>query len=108
MTIGSVLDFVDEWNNRGRSVVTFAGLSENPHSHEIRFTNEPTRGDYMCRTRITLTEDRHGTTVQLTEEYTDESTASDVNATARTMQSSLDRALAALKGLPRDCRAMRM
>src|SRR5436853_4648311 len=63
-SVGSALDFVDEWNNRGRSVVTFSGsLSRN--QSEIRFANEPTHGQYMCRTKVTLTSTAKGTLVEL-------------------------------------------
>jgi hypothetical protein len=51
---------------------------------------------------------RQETLVQVTEEYTDESAPADVRATAQKMQASLDRSLAALKALPRDCRPERM
>jgi hypothetical protein len=95
--MGAVLDFVDEWNNRGRSVVTFSGSSEVRGSSEIRFANEPTHGDYMCRTKIILTTIPQGTMVDLTEEYTDESAPGDFNATALKVQASLERSLAALK-----------
>jgi len=108
LTMGSALDFVDEWNNRGRSVVTFVGSSENRDTREIRFANEPTHGDYLCRMRISTTPAPQGTLVQLTEEYTDESGPADVKATAQKMQVSLERSLAALKALPRDCRPERM
>jgi uncharacterized protein YndB with AHSA1/START domain len=97
ITMGTVLDFVDEWNNRGRSVVTFVGSSESRDSHEIRFANEPTHGQFMCRTRITTTRIPQGTLVVLTEEYTDESAPGDVKATAQKMQTSLEQSLAALR-----------
>jgi hypothetical protein len=108
LTMGSALDFVDEWNNRGRSVVTFLGSSESRDTREIRFANEPAHGDYLCRLKISTTRIQQGTMVQLTEEYTDESGPADAKATAQKMQASLERSLAALKALPRDCRPERM
>jgi hypothetical protein len=108
LTVGSMLDFVDEWSNRGRSVVTFLGSGESRDTREIRFANEPARGDYLCRMKISTTPAQQGTMVQLTEEYTDESGPADVKATAQKMQASLERSLAALKAMPRDCRPERM
>jgi hypothetical protein len=90
--VGDWLDSVDEWNNKGRSVVTFAD-----RNREIRIANDPLNGSFMCQTRLRLDPGPEGTIAQLTEQYTDESQPADFSATALKMQAAMDRALAALK-----------
>lgn len=90
--VGDWLDSVDEWNNRSRSVVTYAD-----RNRELRIANDPLNGSFMCQTKLRLDPDAGGTRVQLTEQYTDESRPADFNATAMKMQAAMDRSLAALK-----------
>jgi uncharacterized protein YndB with AHSA1/START domain len=91
--VGDWLQFVDEWNNRGRSVVTY--LSRNK---EIRLANDPDDGSFMCQIKMTLDSEGGGTIVHLDEQYTDESASTDFKATAQKVQAAMDRALRSLKG----------
>jgi hypothetical protein len=90
--VGDWLDSVDDWNNKGRSVVTFLS-----RDRELRLANDPFDGSFMCQTKLLLNPDGGGTTVQLIEQYTDESNATDSRATAAKLQAGMDRALQSLK-----------
>jgi hypothetical protein len=92
LRVGDWLDFVDEWNNRGRSVVTFVARNK-----EIRLANEPLDGSFICQVKMMLEPEARGTLVHLYEQYTDESPATDFNATAQKVQAAMDRALQSLK-----------
>ena len=69
---------------------------------ELRVAHEPTKGDYMCQAKIVLERSGPGTRVHLWEQYTDESSPADMQATAQKMETELASTLAALKkGLER-------
>src|SRR5438105_8865041 len=57
--VGDVVRFTDEWNNSGRSVVTYL-----VPERELRVAHEPDDGSYLCRARVTLTPGAGGTLVQ--------------------------------------------
>lgn len=90
--VGDWLDSVDEWNNKGRSVVTYIS-----RDRELRLANDPLDGSFMCQTKLLLNPDGGGTAVQFIEQYTDEGSASDARATAAKVQASMDRSLQSLK-----------
>ena len=90
--VGDWLQFVDEWNNKGRSVVTY--ISRNK---EVRLANDPEDGSFMCQIKLSLDSDAQGTNVHLYEQHTDENTAAELNATAQKVQASMDRELHSLK-----------
>jgi len=90
--VGNWLQFIDEWNNKGRSVVTYIARNK-----EVRLANDPEDGSFMCQVKLLLEPDPHGTVVHLYEQYTDESPAGEFNATAQKVQAGLDRALRSLK-----------
>jgi hypothetical protein len=90
--VGDVLDYTDEWGNGGRSVVTY--LSRN---QEIRIAHEPTNGSYICQAKLVLEPKGAMTHVTYVEQYTDESKAEDLQATAGKMEAEMGAALAALK-----------
>jgi hypothetical protein len=92
MRVGDWLDSVDEWNNKGRSVVTYLS-----RDRELRLANDPLDGSFMCQTKLLLEADGAGTTVQFIEQYTDEGNATDARATAAKVQASMDRSLQSLK-----------
>lgn len=92
VAVGNWLRFVDDWNNKGRSVVTY--LSRNK---EVRLANDPEDGSFMCQVKLTLDLDGVGTIVHLYEQYTDESAPSEFNTTAQKVQASMDRSLKSLK-----------
>jgi hypothetical protein len=92
VAVGNWLQFLDEWNNKGRSVVTY--LSRNK---EIRLTNDPEDGSFMGQIKLALDLDGQGTIVHLYEQYTDESAPAEFNVTAQKVQASMDRALKSLK-----------
>jgi uncharacterized protein YndB with AHSA1/START domain len=90
--VGDVLDYSDEWGNNGRSIVTYLVKDK-----ELRVAHEPNKGDYMCQAKLVLTPAAKGTTVHFWEQYTDESVAKDLEATAQKMDVEILGALTALK-----------
>ena len=90
--VGDVLDYTDEWGNGGRSIVTYMVKGK-----EMRVAHEPNKGDYMCQAKFILEPVGAGTRVHLWEQYTDESPAADIQATAKKMETELASTLAALK-----------
>jgi polyketide cyclase/dehydrase/lipid transport protein len=90
--VGDVLDYTDEWGNGGRSVVTYLSRGK-----ELRVAHEPSRGDYMCQAKFVLEPAGAGTRVHLWDQYTDESSPTDMQATAQKMETELAGTLAALK-----------
>ena len=92
LRVGDWLDFVDEWNNRGRSVVTYVARNK-----EVRLANEPLDGSFLCQVKVMLEPEGRGTLVHLYEQYTDESPATEFSATAQKVQAAMDRALQSLK-----------
>ncbi len=90
--VGDVLDYTDEWGNGGRSIVTYLVKGK-----ELRVAHEPNKGDYMCQAKFILEPVGTGTRVHMWDQYTDESSATDMQATAQKMDVELARTLAALK-----------
>jgi uncharacterized protein YndB with AHSA1/START domain len=90
--IGDVIEFTDDCGHGGRSVVTYFD-----RNRELRVAHEPTKGDYMCQSRVVLEPAGGGTTVHLWEQYTDESSAPDMHATADKVEGELNGSLAAMK-----------
>ena len=90
--VGDVLEYTDEWGNGGRSVVTYMVKGK-----EMRVAHEPNKGDYMCQAKFVLEPSGAGTRVHLWDQYTDESPAGDMQATAQKMETELAGTLAALK-----------
>lgn len=90
--VGDVLEYTDEWGNGGRSIVTYMVKGK-----ELRVSHEPNKGDYMCQAKFILEPVGAGTRVHLWDQYTDESPAADLQATAQKMDTELSRTLAALK-----------
>jgi len=92
MKVGDALDYTDEWGGGGRSVVTYIVKDK-----ELRVAHEPTKGDYMCQAKIILTPAAGGTKVDYWEQYTDESSPTDMQATAAKMETEMAATLAAVK-----------
>jgi hypothetical protein len=92
--VGDVLDFTDQWGGGGRSIVTYLDLDK-----EIRVAHEPTDGSYLCQSRLVLAPAGSGTRVAYMEQYTDESSAEDLKATAAKVEEEMKETLAALKKL---------
>ena len=90
--VGDVLDYMDEWGNGGRSVVTYMVVNK-----ELRIAHEPNKGDYMCQAKFVLEPMGARTRVHMWEQYTDESTPADMQATAQKMETEFSGTLAALK-----------
>jgi len=90
--VGDVLEFTDDWGNKGRSVVTHFVKDK-----EMRVAHEPNDGSYMCQARLVLEPTDKGTRVRYLEQYTDESKAEDRQATATKVEVEMKAALAALK-----------
>lgn len=90
--VGDTLEFLDEWGNGGRSVVTFL-----EPGRELRVAHEPTTGAYLCQARVTLEPQGAGTRVTYVEQYSDASSESDREATAAKTEDSMKATLAALE-----------
>jgi uncharacterized protein YndB with AHSA1/START domain len=90
--VGDVLDFTDEWGNGGRSVVTFYSAGK-----ELRVSHEPDNGSYVCQARVVLTPSGNMTNVKFIEQYTDESSADDLSATAAKVEAGMKETLANVK-----------
>lgn len=91
--VGDVLDFTDEWGNGGRSIVTFLSAGK-----ELRVSHEPNDGSYVCQARVVLSPTAAGgTTVRFIEQYTDESPAADLQATAARVETGLKETLTRVK-----------
>lgn len=90
--VGDVLDYTDPWGSGGRSIVTYMVKGK-----ELRVTHEPNKGDYMCQAKFILETVGAGTRVHLWEQYTDESSPTDMQATAQKMETELANTLATLK-----------
>ena len=90
--VGDVLEFKDEWGNGGSSVVTYFEPDV-----ELRIANEPDDGSYMCQSRLVLEEMEGATTVTYIEQYTDESSDEDMEATANSMEAAITKTLMTLK-----------
>jgi uncharacterized protein YndB with AHSA1/START domain len=92
MKVGDALDYTDEWGGGGRSVVTYIVKDK-----ELRVAHEPNKGDYMCQAKIVLTPAAGGTKVDYWEQYTDESSPTDMQATAAKMETEMATTLASVK-----------
>lgn len=92
--VGDSVDFMDEYGNGGRSVVTYIVKDK-----EIRVAHEPANGSYICQAKILVAPSGAGTKVTLVEQYTDESKPEDRKATAAKAQSGNEKALAELAKL---------
>jgi uncharacterized protein YndB with AHSA1/START domain len=91
--VGDTLEFLDEWGNGGRSIVTF--LEPN---RELRVAHEPTTGEYLCQVRVQLEAKGSGSTVTYMEQYSDDSSDEDRIATAGKTEAAMKSTLAALEG----------
>lgn len=90
--VGDVLDFTDQWGNKGRSIVTYI-----MKDRELRVANEPDDGSYMCQTKLVLTSDPGGTKIRYDEQYTDASAPESLKTTAAQVETEMQKTLAALK-----------
>lgn len=93
--VGDSLAFMDDWGNGGRSIVTYIDPD-----HELRVAHEPNDGSYMCQARVILEPSGdNGTALTYVEQYTDESSKEDREATTTQMQDEMAKTLASLKKL---------
>jgi uncharacterized protein YndB with AHSA1/START domain len=90
--VGDSLDFMDQWGNGGRSVVTYIDPNK-----ELRIAHEPQDGSYVCQAKLILEPSGDGTIVHYVEQYTDESSPEDLKATAAKMEAEMQETLAAVK-----------
>ena len=90
--VGDVLDYMDEWGHGGRSIVTYLAKDK-----ELRVAHEPDDGSYICQAKFVLTPTPRGTRVLFWDQYTDESPAKDLQATAEKMRVEIDQTVAAIK-----------
>jgi uncharacterized protein YndB with AHSA1/START domain len=92
--VGDSVDFMDEYGNGGRSIVTYIVKEK-----ELRVAHEPANGSYMCQARILLAPSGTGTKVTLVEQYTDGSKPEDRQATAAKAEAGSEKSLTELARL---------
>jgi len=90
--VGDTLEFLDEWGNGGRSIVTFL-----EPERELRVAHEPTTGEYLCQARLLLDAKGTGSIVTYVEQYSDDSNDADRIATAGKTEAAMKSTLAALE-----------
>jgi hypothetical protein len=91
-SVGQVLDFTDEYGNSGRSLVTFAAKDQ-----ELRIVLEPDNASYFCQVKFLLSPTRAGSQVRYLDQYTDESSPKDLQATADKALQEMQKTLQDLK-----------
>jgi uncharacterized protein YndB with AHSA1/START domain len=64
--LGASIDFLDQWENPGRSVVVFVDPER-----ELRLAHVPDDGSYVCQVKLQLTPAGEATDVHVTEQYSD-------------------------------------
>ena len=64
--LGASVDFLDQWENPGRSVVVFVDAER-----ELRLAHVPNDGSYVCQVKLQLTPAGEATDVHVTEQYSD-------------------------------------
>lgn len=92
--LGASIDFLDEWENPGRSVVVFVDAGR-----ELRIAHVPNDGSYVCQVKITLTPAGEATDVHVTEQYSDALDAPADKDTAAMVQKEVGAYLANLKNV---------
>lgn len=90
--VGDVLEYVDGWGGGGRSIVTYIDPGK-----ELRIAHEPNDGSYVCQSKLILSPVGSGTTVRYVEQYTDESDAPTMSATAEKMRVTMESTLATIR-----------
>lgn len=92
--LGASIDFLDEWENPGRSVVIYVDPGK-----ELRLAHVPNDGSYVCQLKVVLTPDGDATNVHATEQYSDALDAPVDKDTAAQMQTEMGKYLKELKNL---------
>jgi hypothetical protein len=92
--VGDHLELVDEWGNHGTSVVTHFDVRK-----ELRTANDPDDGSYVCRSSFVLAPAAALTHVRWIEQYSDPSSAADLQATAQKVNAGMQKSLLVLKNL---------
>lgn len=93
-TVGHMLDYVDEWNNAGKSVVVYLAKNQ-----ELRFAHVPNDGSYVCQLKIKLEAKGAATLVTFVEQYSDALDVPTDKDTALTAKNGMMKYLAALKAV---------
>jgi hypothetical protein len=89
-----MLDYVDEWNNAGKTVVIY--LAKN---RELRLAHVPNDGSYVCQLKIKLEAKGAATLVTFVEQYSDALDVPTDKDTALTAKNGMMKYLAALKAV---------
>jgi len=90
-SVGATISYEDEYGNAGQSVVLYADAGK-----ELRLAHVPSDGSYMCQVKIQLTPKGSGTTIHVTEQYSDALDVPLDKDTAAASKKSIDTYLAAL------------
>ena len=90
--LGASIAYRDEWNNPGKSVVIYAAKDK-----ELRLAHVPDDGSYVCQVKFKLEAKGAGTTVTVTDQYSDNLEVPLDRDTAATAKASMMKYLTALK-----------
>ncbi len=93
-TAGHMLDYVDEWNNAGKTVVIYLAKNQ-----ELRLAHVPNDGSYVCQLKFKLELKGAATLVTVVEQYSDNLDVPTDKDTALIAKNGMMKYLAALKAV---------
>lgn len=93
-SVGQTLDYVDEWNNAGKTVVIY--LAQN---QELRLAHTPNDGSYVCQLKFKLEPKGAATLVTAVDQYSDALDVPVDKDTALLAKNGMMKYLAALKAV---------
>ena len=93
-SVGQMLDYVDEWNNAGKTVVIY--LAQN---QELRLAHTPNDGSYVCQLKFKLEPKGAATLVTAVDQYSDGLDVPTDKDTALIAKNGMMKYLAALKAV---------
>lgn len=92
--VGQMLDYVDEWNNAGKTVVLFFAKNQ-----ELRLAHTPNDGSYVCQLKFKLEVKGASTVVTAVDQYSDGLDVPVDKDTALIAKNGMMKYLAALKAV---------
>lgn len=92
--VGQMLDYVDEWNNAGKTVVLFLAKNQ-----ELRIAHVPNDGSYVCQLKFKLEPKGVSTLVTVVDQYSDALDVPTDKDTALLAKNGMMKYLAALKAV---------
>ncbi len=92
--VGQALDYFDEWNNAGKTVVLHFAKNQ-----ELRFAHVPNDGSYVCQLKLKLEAKGAATLVTVVDQYSDALDVPTDKDTALIAKNGMIKYLAALKAV---------